>query len=1115
MPEHPYIELHCHSGFSFLDGSSQPQELVFEALKMGYPSLALTDHNGLYGSMEFAHEARKNGIQAITGSEITIALDIPELPKQLRSLTTCNGKSDTLSEGCHLTILAENTIGYSNLCKLISEAHLKKTSTYPHVLLSSLVTQAEGLIILTGCHRGPLSIALEDSFNTAEIVLRKLKDSLDPNQLFIEIQDNKIKGGKYRNKSLGCLADRFNIPLVATGNVHYHHPNRSRIQDILVSIRNRTTLDGSHGWRRPNAQFYLASPREMSHRFQNRPDALKQTLKIAEKCAGFDLTQNLGYTFPNFRGNSQKKALELLRLKCLSQLEKCYEGSSLVSEARERLCQELSLVDTHNLAGFFLVYSEIIELAEKVSSELRIGVPRNQSGLPPGRGRGSSVSSIICYLVGLSHIDPVKSNLFLGRFLNEDMETIPDIDLDFPRDIRKELITQIYKKYGPEHAALVCTFSTYRIRSAIREIGKTLGIPAGMLVKVSKSVEHRSTKCLSETLQPILELSGKNTSPLWKTFYQLIKDVIGLPRHISQHVGGMIISSRPLTEIVPLEPSVRGDRILCQWDKDSCNDAGFIKIDFLSLGMLSLVDEAIDLISDRHSYVPNLSRINFKDQKIYDHISSGETIGTFQLESRAQIQMGRRIQPNNLNDLAIQIAIVRPGPIVGGAINTYVRRRELLRNNPNYSIPYAHPILKEILGETLGVIVFQDQVLQVCRYLAGFSDGEADNLRRSMSRKRSKESIESYWDVFRNGCESKNIDESIAQKIFQQIIAFSGFGFPKSHAVAFSLLAYQSVWLRHYYSTEYYVALFNNQPMGFYSLDALSRDAQRQGVQILLPNINLSQTKCIPENTDLRIGLSLVKDWGIETAIMVIAEREKYGPFKSLSEFLRRMPESLSRKAIENLILVGGFENFGLTRRELLWQLGLWLGPKKNSGHRSIRNKQIQTELQLVEPDSTITFPEITATEQMVMEYRMLHFSSGFHPLTLLRKKLDSETTFSNHLWELSSHHPIKVSGIVVARQRPSSAKGYVFISLEDEYGFINVVVKPNLYQKFRHILITEPFLVVYGRLDKSGSVSNVIASDIERLNVHVTQEPVEEIDKAFKYLEDLRRSPPQSKDFS
>ncbi len=1115
MLKHPYIELHCHSGFSFLDGSSHPQELILEALKAGYPAIALTDHNGLYGSMEFAHEARKNGLQAITGSEITIVLDVCDVPKRLSSLTISDGEDDTLSKGCHLTILAENIVGYSNLCKLISEAHLKKKSSYPHVLLSSLLTQTEGLTILTGCRKGPLSIALKDSFNTAEVLVRKLKDSLNPDQLFIEIQDNERKGDKYRNKSLGCLADRFNIPLVATRNVHYHDPSRSRIQDVLVSIRNRTTLDGSHRWRRPNTQFYLASPEEMFHRFQNRPDALKQTLKIAEKCANFDLTQNLGYTFPDFQKNSQEKSLESLKSKCLSQLDNYYEGSPLANEARERLYQELSLVDTHNLAGFFLVYSEIIELAEEISSKLRTGVPRNQSGLPPGRGRGSSGSSIICYLVGLSHIDPVKSNLFLGRFLNEDMQTIPDIDLDFPRDIREELILQIYKKYGHDHAALVCTFSTYRVRSAIREVGKVLGIPAEILTKISKSIERHPEKCLSEILRPLSDFSLKTTSPLWKTFHQLVKDILGLPRHISQHVGGMIISSRPLTEMVPLEPSPRRDRTLCQWDKDSCNDAGFIKIDFLSLGMLSLVDEAIDLIYDRHSYVPNLSRINFKDQKIYDQICSGETIGTFQLESRAQIQMGRRIQPRDLNDLAIQIAIVRPGPILGGAINMYIRRRELLRNNPDYVIRYEHPILEEFLGETLGVIVFQDQVLQICRYLAGLSDGEADSLRRSMSRKRSRQSIESYWEAFRKGCKSKKIDESVAKTIFQQIVAFSGFGFPKSHAIAFSLLAYQSAWLRHYYSTEYYVALFNNQPMGFYSLDALSRDAKRQGIQILLPDINLSKAKCTPENSDLRIGLELVRGWGMKTAIEVITERQRYGPFRSLSEFLQRIPHSLSRGTIENLILVGGFKDFGLTRRELLWQLGLWMGPREDLKPMTVRKKQIQTELKLEDPNAAITFPELTATEQIVMEYRMLHFSAGFHPLSFLRKKLDGKAIFSNRLCELPNHHPVKVSGIVVARQKPSSAKGYVFISLEDEHGFINVVVNPELYKKFYSILGTEPFLVVYGHLEKSGSTLNVLASDIERLNVHKTKRPPQETNGTFNYLEELRRFPPKSKNFS
>tara|TARA_B110000116_G_scaffold272427_1_gene297497 strand:- start:2465 stop:5812 length:3348 start_codon:yes stop_codon:yes gene_type:complete len=1115
MLKHPYVELHCHSGFSFLDGSSHPQELILEALKMGYPAIALTDHNGLYGSMEFAQEAHKNGIHAITGSEITIALDICNVSKKLGSLTRPDGENDILSKDCHLTILAENMVGYSNLCKLISEAHLKKHSSHPHVLLSSLLTQTEGLIILTGCRKGPLSIALEDSFNTAEILVRKLKGSLNPDQLFIEIQDNERKGDRYRNRSLGCLADRFNIPLVATRNVHYHDPSRSRIQDVLVSIRNRTTLDGSHKWRRPNAQFYLASPEEMFHRFQNRPDALKQTLKIAEKCAHFDLTQNLGYTFPDFQKNSQKKALDSLKFKCLSQLENYYEGSPLASEARERLYQELALVDIHNLAGFFLVYSEIIELAEEVSLKLRTGVPRNQSGLPPGRGRGSSVSSIICYLIGLSHIDPVKSNLFLGRFLNKDMQTMPDIDLDFPRDIREELILQIYKKYGYDHAALVCTFSTYRARSAIREVGKVLGIPIEILTKISKSVERHPEKCLSEILRPLPGFSLKTTSPLWKTFHQLVKNILGLPRHISQHVGGMIISSRPLTEMVPLEPSIQRGRILCQWDKDSCNDAGFIKIDFLSLGMLSLVDEAIDLISNRHPHVPNLSRINFEDQEIYDQICSGETIGTFQLESRAQIQMGRRIQPRDLNDLAIQIAIVRPGPILGGGINMYTRKRELLRNNSDYVIQYEHPILEEILGETLGVIVFQDQVLQICRHLAGFSDGEADSMRRSMSRKRSKQSIESYWEAFQKGCKSKNIDESVARKIFQQILAFSDFGFPKSHAVAFSLLAYQSVWLRHYYSTEYYVALFNNQPMGFYSLDALSRDAQRKGIQILLPNINLSKDKCTPESSDLRIGLGLVKGWGMKTAISVITERQRYGPFRSLSEFLQRMPDSLNRNTIENLILVGGFKDFGLTRRELLWQLGLWMGPRENLKSRTVKKKRIQTELRLEDPNTAITFPELTTTEQIIMEYRMLHFSAGFHPLSLLRKELDSKAIFSDRLCELSDRHPVKVSGIVVARQRPSSAKGYVFISLEDEHGFINVVVNPKLYKKSYSILGTEPFLVVYGHLEKSETTLNVLAYDIERLDVYKTKTPPQETNGAFNYLKGLRRFPPKSKDFS
>ena len=1127
----PYIELHCHSGFSFLDGASHPEELVFRACELGYPALALTDHNGLYGSMEFAQTARPEGLQPITGAEVTLALDIPGVPRGLDGLDAADQDGDPLARGCHMTLLAETPAGYANLCRLLSEAHLESDRGRPTLPLSSLFARTEGLIALTGCRRGPLLVALEDSVATAELLVRRLQSAFGDGQLYVELQDNQEKGDGYRNRSLGRLADRLGIPVVATGNVHYHRPERHRLQDVFVSIRNRTTLNGSHAQRRANARFYLASPREMASRFEGRPDALAHTLDIAERCAAFDLTKDLGYTFPDFEGSDRGGAMETLAAICLVKLDERYGGSKLEDEARERLHQELALVDLHGLGGFFLVYRDIMELACEVAADIRGNAPRAHAGLPPGRGRGSSVSSIICYLIGLSHVDPVKTNLFLGRFLNEAMRSVPDIDLDFPRDIREELILRVYKRYGNEHAGLVCTFPTYRIRSTLREIGKALDLPMGDLEKLSKLAERRSGGGLMEELRRLPEFREKAESPSWQALCELADDIKGLPRHISQHVGGMIISSRPLVEIVPLEPAAWEGRVLCQWDKDSCDDAGFIKIDFLALGMLSLVEEAVDLISERHGEAPDLSRIDFADQVVYERICTGDTIGMFQVESRAQIQMLRRVQPRNLEDLAVQVAIVRPGPIVGGAVNPYVRRRELLRENPDFRVPYDHPLLEEALGETLGVIIFQDQVLKVCQALAGFSDGQAESLRRSMSRKRSKEAMDSHWDDFRDGARARGVDEITAQKVFQQVTAFSEFGFPKSHAAAFGLLAYQSAWLRYYYGTELYVGLFNNQPMGFYSLDALGRDARRHGIGIRLPDVNRSRVKCTAEDADLRVGLGFVRGLGTDIAERVVEERERNGPFASLADFLRRTPANLKRPAVENLIWVGGFESFGLTRRQLLWQAGLWLGPEDDAERSGGRDDHPQAELNLDDPYARIAFPGLEDTERMVAEYRMLRFSTNLHPLALLRDELPPETVTGDRFQDLPNHSTVTVAGIVVARQRPSTANGYVFVLMEDECGPINVIVKPKIYETCRTTVRMEPFLVVRGRLQKDGLTTNVIAFDVKALrtreatrpeDLHPTlpgvlewwAEPERGVRTPFRYLTALRQSPPGVKNF-
>ncbi|MCA1597243.1 MAG: error-prone DNA polymerase, partial [Chloroflexi bacterium] len=498
------------------------------------------------------------------------------------------------------------------------------------------------------------------------------------------------------------------------------------------------------------------------------------------------------------------------------------------------------LVRHHRLGGFFLVYRDLLELAKEIAVRVRGQSARGRFDLPPGRGRGSSVSSIICYLIGLSPVDPVKAKLSLGRFLNKELASVPDIDLDFPRDIREELIRAVHDRYGRDHVAMVAAYPTYRLRSAVRDIGKALGLPAPDVDRLARLSEGRGAHTVEEEMRRLPGFEQAIQSAPWQHLIERAKELHGFPRHLSQHPGGMIISTRPLVEIVPVEHSAMEGRLLCQWDKDSCDDARFIKIDFLSLGMLSAVEECLNLIEENGKKPVDLSRIEFNDTAIYDRICAGDTVGVFQIESRAQMQMLPRTQPRNLEELAIEVAIVRPGPIVGGSVNPYIRRREALRKNPKARIYYDHPLLMPALRETLGVIIYQDQVLSVCQAMAGFSVGRAEALRRTMSRRRSRESMAQFEAEFIEGARVRGVSRSIAEKVFQQILGFSQYGFPKAHAAAFAILSYQSTWLCHYYPAEFVAAVMNNLPMGFYPRDVLLKDAQRHGVAFRRPGINSS-----------------------------------------------------------------------------------------------------------------------------------------------------------------------------------------------------------------------------------------------------------------------------------
>jgi error-prone DNA polymerase len=1037
-----YIELHAHSAYSFLDGASLPEELVFRAAELGYPALALTDHDGVYGSLEFAHAAKAVGIHPITGAEVTLA------------------------DGSHVTLLVETPRGYANLCRLITAAHAQERLK-PRLDPGLLADQNEGLVCLSGCARHGL--AARDPNAAARMARAFGRD-----RFFVELQRPYSRGDARRNSALRDLAAELGVRTVATGDVHAHHPKRARLQDVLVAVKHKVPLEACEEERRGNEETVLLTAQEAAARFPDDQDAVRVTLELAERLE-FDLTQELGYRYPDFSDQADPADIQLARV-CDRAFRERYRNAptQLRKRAAERLREELVLIAELGLSGFFLLHWEVLELARGVSMEVRgPGSPRHL--LPPGRGRGSSVGSIVCFLTGLSHVDPVSAGLALGRFLNRELVAVPDIDLDFPRDIREKLIVAVIERYGPEQTALVASFSTYHARGAIRDIGKALGLPQAELERLARLTEGNPRR-VAEEIEHLPGAEAKLRSPRWRALGELAAEIGGLPRHLSQHPGGMVISTRPLIELVPVEPAAMEGRRNCQWDKDSCADAGFLKIDLLGLGMLSAVEECVDQIVRLRGETIDLSRIPLNDQAVYKEIQDADTVGLFQIESRAQMQSLLRTLPENLDDLTVQVALVRPGPIQGKAVHPYVERRQRIRENPNYVVPHDHPLLAECLEETLGAIIFQEQVLDVAMALAGFSVGEAEGLRRAMSRKRSADAIEAYRDRFYAGAAGRGVDRETAELVFSKINGFASFGFPKSHAAAFALLAYQSAWLRHYYPGEFLCALLNAQPMGFYPPASLVRDAQRRGVEVLPPDVNMSADRCRIEGDAVRVGLGYIKGLGEEPAKAFVEERERGGRFRNVVELAQRAP--LDRPALEALVVSGACDSFGWPRRQLLWRLGL--APRSTS----VGSKGAERQLVLpLEPTSEIPeLPEQTPWEKMLADYRTTSLSVGVHPLDLLRPHLPSEVVTSLDLEHMEDKTRLVIAGLVIARQRPATANGVVFMLLEDEHGQVNLVVPPAVYDRYRALVRGEPLLLARGRFERYERNRNVVVEEFNTL---------------------------------
>ena len=1079
-----YTELHCHSGFSFLDGASAPHELAAAAAELGYEALALTDHDGVWGAMEFASACKPLGVRPIVGTELTVS--VPGTSRNAHA------------REAHLILLVESVEGWRNLCLLLTEAHahtrpskdsadskLRRDPLPPSLPLESLERRAEGLVCLSGCVRdGALAGIFErargmpSGRDSAEAVAlgERLVRAFGRDGFRVELQRPMWRHDLARNRWLSGLAERLGVPCVATGNVHAHTVERTPLQDALVAIRLGGSLDETGALRRGNRRAVLASAAEMAERFRDHPDAVAEAGRLAERLR-FNVASDHGYRYP---GAEDREADRELAELCEARFEGRYAGTPERKEARRRLTEELGVIRKLGLSGFFRLHADLLELAREVAREVR-GPDSARGVLPPGRGRGSSVSSVVCYLTGLSHVDPVRAGLFLGRFLNEELADVPDIDLDFPRDVREKLIPAIHERYGPERSALVCAFPTFRVKGAVRELGKALGLPPTEIERVARAVDGWAGENFEGDVEVAVGTKRAETTR-WRALTRLVRDAWGLPRHASQHSGGMVLATRPLNELCPIVPAAMEGRQIVQWDKDSCADAGFLKIDLLGLGMLSAIERCVDEVARTRSERLDLSRIRLDDPEVYEAVQNAETTGVFQIESRAQMQMLPRSLPESLDDLTVQVALVRPGPIQGGAVHPYLERKARLREDPDFEIPYEHPSLEPILADTLGAIVFQDQVIQVAMALAGFSAGEAEGLRRAMSRKRSDEAMAAYAVSFVEGAMRQGVEREVAERVFEQVRGFSGFGFPKSHAAAFGLLAYQSTWLRVHRGPEFLCALLNEQPMGFYPPDALVHEAQRRGFALRKPDVNRSGVDCAVERVSdapgdeglvVQIGLGYVNGLRKDDATAVVEERLRGGRYGSLAELASRA--GIRDEALSRLAWAGACESIEPdaegarreARRIALWRLGVASGAGPHG----------QLSLPLPLPDAP-KLRELDEWQVAVADYASTGMTLGAHPMALLRDGLDG-VALNSELAVLPDRRAVEVAGVVVARQRPSTAKGVVFMLLEDETGVANVIVPPPVYKECRLAVRTAAYARVAGKLERQGKVVNVVATKV------------------------------------
>ena len=1027
-----YIELHASSAFSFLEASSLPEELVQEAARLDYPALALLDRDGVHGAPRFYKACRQAGLRPLVGAKITLEDESPRTTSQL-------------------PLLVENRTGYQNLCRLITRMKLRSQKGKGAVHLDELEEFASGLICLTGDARGPLRSALgaRDMQGTLRR-LQRLRDIYGPDGVYIELQRHFDRHQEADNQALIELSQRFGLPIMASNGVRYARAGGRALLDVLTSIRHKTTLEKAGRLLNPNAECHLKASQKMEQLFRDLPEALAHTEQLSQR-VNFTL-EDLGYRFPEYPVPDGGSMIRYLRKLVDEGARRHYRPYS--KRARKQIARELNLIEKLDLAGYFLIVWDIVRFCQKQDILVQ--------------GRGSAANSAVCYSLDITAVDPVGMDLLFERFLSEERGEWPDIDLDLPSGDRRERVLQyVYDRYGEQGAAMTATVITYRGRSAVREVGKALAFPVEVLDRLSRLMNTWRAESFQEELPARFKEAGLNPSDSRvRSFLKMWIQIQDLPRHLGQHTGGMVIAQGHLDSVVPLENAAMKDRRVVQWDKEDCADLGIVKVDLLGLGMMAALQDSLQLIHHSGSGL-DLAHLPPDDPKVYALLQKADTIGVFQVESRAQMATLPRLKPRCFYDLVVEIAIIRPGPIVGQMVHPYLKRR-----TGQEPVTYPHPSLEPILKRTLGIPLFQEQLLRIAMVAAGFTGGEAEELRRALGFKRSEARMKKIELKLRQGLKRTGITGQAAETIIRHITSFALYGFPESHSASFALLAYASAYIKVHYPAAFYASLLNNQPMGFYHPATLVKDAQRRSQRIKPIDVLRSNWPCtLEKDGSVRLGLMYVAGLRKEQGKRIEQERRQK-PFFSIDELRRRT--GLRKAEMKVLAEIGALNGFGMKRRQALWQIEEACRP----------GGPLLAKLETSQHETESPLSDMTAQERLLADYWGTGVTIGPHPMALQRQTLTARgVRIASQLPHLPDGKRVRVAGGVIVRQRPQTACGFFFMSLADESGIANIVIQPELLNQNRLLLLTEPFLLVEGILQNQNHVTSVKARTFQALS--------------------------------